>query len=59
MTPSERVQRILDEAVGSDLSSKEKFEFLPGIKNKQSLTPPQEKWLADIEKRIFGEDEEE
>lgn len=31
MTPEQRVQRILDEAVGSDLTSFEKFEFLPSI----------------------------
>ncbi len=58
MTPAERVKRILDEAVGSDLSSKEKFEFLPTVKNRSTLTPPQEKWLRDIEKRIFEEGDE-
>jgi len=58
MTPAQRVQKILDEAVGSDLSSKEKFEFLPSMKERTSLTAGQEKWLHDIEKRVFGGDEE-
>lgn len=59
MTPAERVKRILDEAVGSDLSSKEKFEFLPTVKNLTHLTPAREKWLLDIEKRVFNEGDEE
>lgn len=58
MTPAQRVQKIMDEAVGSDLSSWEKFEFLPSIKQRSSLTETQEKVLRDIEKRIFEEEEE-
>lgn len=58
MTPGQRVQRILDEAVGSDLSSWEKFEFLPSIKVRSTLSDKQEKVLRDIESRIFEEDNE-
>lgn len=58
MTPAQRVQRILDEAVGSDLSSWEKFEFLPSIKGRTSLSDKQEKVLLGIEQRIFEEGEE-
>ncbi len=32
MTPAARVKAIFDEAIGSDLSSWEKFEFLPNIR---------------------------
>jgi len=56
--PSERVKRIFDETVGSDLSSWEKFEFLPSIKNRRALSDPQERILAGIEKRVLEEDEE-
>lgn len=56
-TPAKRVQAILDEAVGSDLSSWEKFEFLPSIKECESLSEKQEKCLRGIEKRIFDEDD--
>jgi len=55
MLPAARVKRIMDEATGQDLSSKEKFEFLPSIKNRDFLSPAQEKWLLGIEKRIFNE----
>ena len=58
MTPAQRVHRILDEAVGSDLSSWEKFEFLPSIKERSSLSEKQEKVLHGIEQRIFEEGEE-
>ena len=58
MTPAQRVQKILDEAVGRDLSSWEKFEFLPSIKGLTSLSEKREKVLEGIEKRIFGGDEE-
>ena len=59
MTPSERVTRIEVEATGRDLSSWEKNEFLPSVKQRASLTEKQEKVLAEIEGRLFvgGEDE--
>ena len=47
----------MDEAVGSDLSSWEKFEFLPSIRGRTILTEKQEKCLRVIEKRIFEEEE--
>lgn len=55
MTPAERVTRILSEAVGSDLSSWEKHEFLPSIKQRGSLSEKQEAVLLKIEQRLFGD----
>lgn len=59
MLPSARIKRILDEATGQDLSSKEKFEFLPSIKDRSFLSDGQEKWLSGIEKRIFNEGDDD
>lgn len=58
-TPAERVQAILDEAVGSDLNSWEKFEFLPGIKDRRSLSVKEEKILRQIERKVLGGDDDE
>lgn len=52
MTPAERVKRILNEAVGRDLSSKERHEFLPSVAQRRTLTERQESWLREIEKRL-------
>jgi hypothetical protein len=52
MTPAERVQRILANAVGRDLSSWERFEFLPNIKQRHSLSQKQEQTLRAIELRV-------
>lgn len=57
-TPAERVQAIFEEAIGSDLTSWEKFEFLPSIKGRSSLTDKQEKVLQGIEKKVLGETNE-
>jgi len=57
MTPAERVQRILNEAVGSDLSSWERHEFMPSIKQRTELTEKQEACLRRIEARLFGDNE--
>ena len=57
MTPAERVKRITDEAVGRDLSSWERFEFLPSVKQRAVLTDKQEKILAQIENRLFRNSE--
>ena len=59
MTPAQRVDRILAEAVGSDLSSWEKHTFLPSIRQWKSLTDWQETTLRGIERRVFGEGEDE
>lgn len=59
MTPAKRVERILADAVGSDLSSWEKFEFLPSIKQRATLTEKQEKVLAGIEARMFGDGDDD
>lgn len=58
MTPSERVKRILDEAVGRDLSSFERFSFLPSIAKFKTLSEKQEKVVKMIEVRLFGDDDE-
>ena len=59
MTPAERVKRIKEEAVGRDLSSFERFNFLPDIAKYSTLTDKQEKVLKLIEVRLFGDEEEE
>lgn len=56
--PRKRVDRIFEECVGSDLSSWERFEFLPSVANRFVLTEKQEKCLAKIEARIFGSDDD-
>lgn len=53
MTPEQRVQRILDEAVGSDLTSFEKFEFLPSIKGYSVLSVKQNSILCQIERKVL------
>lgn len=55
MSPYKRVDRILAEAVGSDLTSWEKFEFLPNLRFRSTLTEKQEKILHEIELRILEE----
>lgn len=50
--------RIKAEAVGRDLSSFERFNFLPSIEKRSSLTDKQEKVLALIETRLFGDCDE-
>ncbi len=57
MTPAERVTRILDEAVGRDLSSWERHQFMPSVKQQSTLSEKQEKVLAGIEQRLFGDEE--
>lgn len=58
MTPEQRVSRILAEAVGSDLSSWERYEFLPSIQRRTMLTEKQEKVLRQIEDRVCGGSDE-
>ncbi len=55
--PRGRVRKIFDECVGADLTSWEKNEFLPSIARRSVLTERQEKALAAIERRVFGEPE--
>lgn len=59
MTPSQRVTRILSEATGRDLSSWERHEFLPSVRQRDTLTEKQEKVLSGIEQRLFGGGDEE
>lgn len=58
MTPVQRVARIEAEAVGRDLTSWERFNFLPSIKKRSFLTEKQEKALAGIERQLFGDGDE-
>ena len=58
MTPSQRVARIEAEAVGRDLSSFERFNFLPSIAKFKTLSEKQEKVVKTIEVRLFGDDDE-
>lgn len=53
MTPAQRVDRIFDEATGSDLSSWEKHQFLKSIRTQQTLSKRQEEILVGIERRFF------
>lgn len=49
----QRVEAVLEAAVGRDLSSKERHEFLPSIASRTwPLTPKQEIWLLSIEARL-------
>lgn len=52
LTPAQRVEAILREAVGRDLSSLERFEFLPSIKSRATLSQKQEDILVRIEQRL-------
>lgn len=54
-TPEQRVSAILAEAVGRDLSSWEKHEFLPNIRKLKILSDKQERELAKIEDRVLGD----
>ena len=56
--PRARVRRILDECVGSDLSSFEKHELLPSFANRFVRTERQEACLAKIEARVLGSDDD-
>lgn len=60
-TPRERVERIEKECAGvwgqSGVSSQDR-NFLLSIKSRQTLSEKQEKWLRDIEQRVFNEDED-
>lgn len=53
MTPAERVELVLAEAVGRDLSSWERFEFLPSVAERVTLSEKQEKILSEIERRVL------
>lgn len=53
LRPADRVDRILQEAVGRDLSSWERFEFLPSVRQRTQLTERQEKVLQEIEGRVL------
>lgn len=54
-----RVDKILEEATGRDLSSWERNEFLPTLKYRIFVTDKQEKILAEIEARLKVDPDEE
>lgn len=54
-----RVDKVLADAVGRDLTSKERNEFLPNIRKQTWLTAPQETWLEEIEARLEAGDDDE
>ena len=59
---TQRVDEILKAAVGRDLSSRERHNFLPSIRENRTISAKQEIWLSAIEARlglIEGEDEGE
>ena len=61
MTPVERVARIRKETDGvKSLSGIKSADdtFMRGIEERKphALSEKQEKWLADIERRVFGEE---
>lgn len=64
MTIIERIKRIEAEARGvwaqCGVKSSDR-EFLDGLRRRppSSLTSRQEAWLADIERRVFGDDNKE
>jgi len=47
-----RVDRILAEAVGSDLTSWERHQFLPSVAHQFDITEAQERVLSGIERRL-------
>lgn len=62
MTVSERVQRIQNEIRGVasqyGVTSWE-IQFLDNVRSRDSLSVKQEATLAEIEKKVFGEDDDE
>jgi len=48
-----RIDKVLADAVGRDLSSWERNEFLPSIRQRAFLTPRQEDVLCKIERRVY------
>ena len=53
-----RIDKLLADAVGRDLSSWERNDFLPSLRNFWTLSAKQEKILADLERRVYdGEDD--
>ena len=58
MTPAERIKRICEECSGvwsaSGINQRDR-DFMQSVeqRNPATLTPKQEKWLADIEERAF------
>lgn len=58
---TQRVDEILKAAVGRDLSSRERHNFLPSIRENRTISAKQEIWLSAIEARlglIEGEEED-
>lgn len=62
MTPAERVQRIESECSGvwaaSGVTSWER-EFLTSVKRRSILSDAQERTLQDIERKVFGDEDDQ
>lgn len=56
--PRKRVDAILEVAVGRDLSSWERNEFLPSVADRFVLTPKQEVVLSKIERRVYESEDD-
>jgi hypothetical protein len=53
-----RIDRLLADAVGRDLSSWERHTFLPSLRNFWSLSAKQEDLLAKIERRVYDAEDD-
>lgn len=62
MTPRERVNRIEAECAGvwgqCGVTSNDR-SFLDSVRGRNSLSEKQEKWLKDIETRVFGDEDDD
>lgn len=57
LSVAQRVEKIFANTVGMDLTSWEKHEFLPNIRNNLHLTQAQERVLSQIENRLAREND--
>lgn len=63
-TPTERIERIDKESKGVEAqcgirSADRRFMDDVKARNQRSLSTGQEKWLADIERRVFGDEDDD
>lgn len=53
-----RIDKLLADAVGRDLSSWERNTFLPSLRKFWTLSVKQEKILADLERRVYESEDD-
>lgn len=58
-TAKERVDAILKEATGQDLSSWERYTFLPSLRKYKTISPKQEAILVKLEDKLGLTEENE